>query len=154
MENKEAEKPVESKEFLKPATSRHTDEIIEAIDSMSLEDLQKADAGLKLLIAQYKEKGDENRLLQDKINALNIKNSDLSNKLAVARERLNHIGGKGLATGFLNIIAGAILAFVTTLPDTGTRTILFWLAIFIFVVCTIHNFRSDSQQKDIQEKER
>lgn len=152
MENKEAEKPADSKESLRPAASRHTDEIIEAVEKMSLEDLQKADAGLKLLIAQYKEKSDENRLLQDMINALNVKSSDLSNKLAVARERIKHISGKGFTAGILNIIAGAILAFVTTLPDTGTRTTLFWLAIFIFVVCAISNFQNDSGQKDIQEK--
>ena len=154
MDNSEAEKPIDSKESLRPATSRHTDEILEAVERMSLEDLQKADAGLKLLIAQFKEKSDDNRLLQDKISALNIKNSDLSNKLAVARERIKHINGKGFATGILNIIAGAILAFVTTLPDTGTRTILFWLAIFIFVVCAISSFNNDGKQTDIQEKEK
>lgn len=154
MENKEAEKSIESKEFLQPATKHRTDEIIDAVVKMSLDDLQKPDSGLKLLTALYKEKSEENRVLQDKINALNIKNSDLSNKLGVARERLMHISGKGVAVGFLNIIAGAILAFVTTLPDSNTKTVLFWLAVAIFAVCAIYHFRSGSNQKDIEEPER
>ncbi len=155
MENKEAEKPIERKESLQPAATKHrTDEIIDAVDKMSLDDLQKPDAGLKLLTALYKEKSEENIVLQEKINALNIKSSDLTNKLGVARERLRHISGKGVAVGFLNIIAGAILAFVTTLPNTETRTILFWLAISIFAVCAIYHFRSGSNQKDIEDSEK
>lgn len=154
LQKKESEISIEAKESLKPSSSKYTDEIIEGLDKISIPELDQPGGWIKLLITIYKEKAYENRTLQDKIKALNTTSSDLSNKLGVARERLRHISGKGVAVGFLNIIAGAILAFVTALPDTKTRTILFSLAISIFAVCAIYHSRSGSNQKDIEESER
>ncbi len=152
MENKEIENPLKDTESLPPATKNRTDQIIDAVGKMSIDDLQKPDAGLKMLIAQYKEKSEENITLEEKINTLNVKNSDLSNKLGVARERLRHVSGKGIAVGFLNTIAGAILAFNTSLPDAHVQRTIFFLCIAIFVVCGFYQFRTDSNQKDIEER--
>ena len=149
---KETENSVDKTEPLKPTSGRAADEVIDAVGRMSIDDLQKPDAGLKLLIAQYKEKCDEGRSKQDKINALSIKSSDLSNKLGVARERLKNVSGVGVAFQFINIIAGAILAFLAPLPTSNAKTILYILAIGLFLVCALYYlFTKDDNKKDIEE---
>ncbi|MBI5699734.1 hypothetical protein HZC35_05460 [Candidatus Saganbacteria bacterium] len=151
MADEVAEKPVEPTESLRPVSGRRADELIEAVGNMSIEDLQKSDAGLKLIIAQYKEKCEECRASQDKINILSLKNSDLISKLGVARERIKNTSGIGIVIQSINIIAGAMIAFLTTLPDGLIRTILFILAIGLFVVCAIYNYLVRDNQKDIEE---
>ncbi|MDP2911024.1 MAG: hypothetical protein Q8N76_01655 [Candidatus Omnitrophota bacterium] len=149
-QKKESEKPIESKGPITPATGKFTDEIIEEVSRISIEELDKPGGWKKLLIAMYKEKAYENRTLQDKINTLNTANSDLSKKLGVSQERLRQISGVGVAMGFLNIIAGGMIAFMTSLPDSTTRTILFLLAISIFIVCIWYSFWNGGKQKNIE----
>ena len=152
MENKEEQEIGKEIKGTQPVTTLHSDEIIEAVDKMSSQDLLKEDAGLKLLIAQYKEKCDENRRLENKISGLNIKYSELSNKLAIARERLAQISGIGVALNAFNLIAGAILVIAGSLPEGGIRTTLFVLAIIMFIVSLLYYLFKGSQQKGIDEK--
>ena len=149
-QKKEPEMAIEGKKFLKPVTGKYTDEIIEEVAKISIDELDQPGGWKKLLIAMYKEKAYENRTLQDKVNALNITNSDLGKKLGVAKERLRHTTGVGVAFGILYIIAGAMLAYLASLPDSLIRTILFWLAIGIFVVCTGYHLWNSKKQKDVE----
>lgn len=135
-----------------PPITVHSDEIIDAVDRMSLDDLLKEGGGIKLLVAQYKEKCDENRTLQNKLSGLNITVSDLSNKLAIARERLSQIGGTGVVLNIFNLIAGALMVVASTMPNSTIRSTLFILAIGIFVVCIIYYFFNRNQQKGIEER--
>lgn len=149
-QKKEPEKSIETKESLKPGASKYTDEIIEGLDKISIPELDQKGGWVKLLIVMYKEKAYENRTLQEKINALNTINSDLSRKIGVSQERLRQTTGIGVAFGVLYIIAGTIIGYVTSLPDSPTKTALFRLAIGIFVVCTVYHFWNSRQKKNIE----
>lgn len=152
MEKKE-ENITKDNERLQSTAAVHSDEIIEAVDRMSLKDLKEADAGIKLLIAQYKEKCAETRSCQTEIKGLSIKISELSNRLAVARERLTQIGNFGFVLNIFSLIAGAMITFSSLLPDGNIKKILFALGIAMFVVCAVYYFLNRNQQKGISERE-
>lgn len=153
MASTEPEKSIPSTELSPPTTNLYSDEIIDAVGRMSLEDLRKKDGGLKLLIAQYKEKSIDNRKLQNKISGLIVQKSELSSKLAVARERLDQIGGVGVILNILNIIAGAMLTVLSSFPDSTTKRILNFLAIGIFILCVFYYWSNRNHKKGLEEKE-
>jgi hypothetical protein len=152
VDNKEEKKEEKQVGATQPVAITHSDEIIEAVAKMSSQDILKEDAGLKLLIAQYKEKCDENRGLQNKIAGANIKLSELSNKLAVAKERLAQIGGINVVLNIFNLIAGAILVIASSLPEGWIRKSLFAIAIIMFVASVLYYVIKGNQQKGMDEK--
>lgn len=138
MEEQISEKPIEKEEPLQAPSGTHTDELFDAIGKMTTADLQKPDAGLKLLTAQYKEKCIENRQLQDKVAGLSIKKEILSNKLSVALERLRQIGSIHIAMNIFSLLAGALIIVATLVDNPYIQKGLYAIGIIMFMICIIY----------------
>jgi len=144
---------IKNKEPQQQARKLHSDEILDTASNMTTDDLIKADAGIKLLTANYKEKCIESRELKSKIGILMDKNSELSSMLAVAKERLRQIGGITIVLNILTLLAGAIIILASFVNDNITRKIFYGIGIAIFLVCIFYYISNRNSEKGIGEKE-
>lgn len=138
------EKSIDSVELLRPPVAKHTEDAIEAVDSIPLEAIDK-----RMLLTMYKEKAYESREFQGKIEELNVEISNSSRKIGVAQERLSQITGMGVVFTILIAIAGIMAGYIAYLPDSSTKTLLLYLVIGIFIVCIGYHFWNATKQKNI-----